>query len=76
MRVLWCISFIVSTLYSYVVSAHPSHRQFTQGIGSYTWDFLMDWGLGRWHSRNFPLRDELFYAHRCVATTGVATRSP
>ncbi|ELR12179.1 SPX domain containing protein [Acanthamoeba castellanii str. Neff] len=45
-RVLWCIAFIVSTLYSYL------------------WDIFMDWGLGRWHSQNFPLRDELFYSNR------------
>jgi hypothetical protein len=30
----------------------------------YTWDFFMDWGLGRIHSKNFPLRDKLFYANR------------
>jgi hypothetical protein len=30
----------------------------------YVWDIFMDWGLGRWHSQNFPLRDELFYSNR------------
>lgn len=46
LRLLWCISFIVSTLYSYV------------------WDIFMDWGLGRFNSHNFLLRDELFYSNR------------
>jgi len=29
---------------------------------TFTWDYFMDWGLGQWGSKNFPLRDELFYA--------------
>jgi len=27
----------------------------------FIWDFFMDWGLGVWGSKNFPLRDQLFY---------------
>ena len=30
-------------------------------ILTYHRDFFMDWGFGQWGSKNFPLRDELFY---------------
>eukprot|EP01132_Coremiostelium_polycephalum_P004829 gene4829-6018_t len=33
---------------------------------SCSWDFLMDWGLLRTHSRNFLLRDQLVYQHKGV----------
>ncbi|EGC31750.1 hypothetical protein DICPUDRAFT_49995 [Dictyostelium purpureum] len=35
-------------------------------IYSLCWDFLMDWGIFRTHSRNFLLRDHLFYRHKWV----------
>ncbi|KAN0041937.1 hypothetical protein ACTFIV_004491 [Dictyostelium citrinum] len=35
-------------------------------IYSLGWDFLMDWGVLRTHSRNFLLRDHLFYRHKWV----------
>ncbi|KAF2075224.1 hypothetical protein CYY_003485 [Polysphondylium violaceum] len=35
-------------------------------IYSCAWDFLMDWGVLRLHSRNFLLRDHLYYRHKSV----------
>jgi len=35
-------------------------------IYSCAWDFLMDWGVLRLHSKNFLLRDHLYYRHKSV----------
>ncbi|KAM9916108.1 hypothetical protein OXX59_010224, partial [Metschnikowia pulcherrima] len=66
--------YLVSTIYYCLLSvwrieqtsaARASFITFAcvNSIFSSIWDIVMDWSLGQWNSKNFLLRDHLFYGN-------------